>query len=550
MIKLKFVWFLLVVSIPLSTFAQDEATAPAAEQQPRKSASIGIEPGMQQPSDMVLADPEPETTISTSTDEWEFGFHGYLRAPMRLGIGKIEQGEKEGETVIHSPPLIPDGDYTLWQYSGTLLGGPWAELKFSYGNSRTRANVHIASYNITDGGFRLMQAQLGIDQAFVTLDFPTAFGPGGGLKWTVGVFQNSYGAAGRYDAGKYDTYIIGRTHTSGETLSAFYDLSDDFTLQLEHGVGAKLDVPPIAKNDDPPYFIEYPGPGTPTEENRQQGTTLLHHAHLGFLYKEMLQVTAHYLTTWTDDAVENQLDGRISVFGGDIRLTGEEYGDGYLGFSHLEAKDIRRIANSLEIIHATLGGWNLRNNYFETINNQERFDYQNEGTGTIDTIGLQYTFSLAKVLWSPKKFWGQGPDLLATVFGMYNMVSSDEDESTSDDHPTLRVPKNKLKFGGELTYVMIKWLAASCRYDQIQPDMDDSTRSFYVISPKLIIRTDFVTHEQVIVQYSHYFLGDETVISGWRLPRYEANPADPSPTAPRYVNLDEDVFQVAVTMWW
>lgn len=548
MIRLKTYFLIPVVLFYLSSaYAQDNTQANDGDNSQRKAASIGIEPGTQQPADMMLSDPEPVISTSASVEEWEFDFHGYLRAPMRVGFGTIEEGggEKAGETVIHSPPITPDTDYTLWQYTGTLLGGPWAELRFTYGNSRVRANVHIASFNITDGGFRHIQSQLGIDQAFLTLDYPTVLGPRGGLKWTVGVFQNSYGAAGKYDAGKYDTYVIGRTHTSGETLSMFYDVFDDLTLQVEHGIGAKLDVQPL---DDvlvnPPYYFSYPGP-------EEQGTTLLHHAHLGFLYREMIQVTGHYLTTWTDDAIGlndsgyPNRDGRITVVGGDLRLTGDIYGDGYVGFSHLTSRDILRIANSLEVIHSTLGGWNLRNNYFSTIDDQEEMLTSNQGTGTIDTIAWQYMFSLATLLWSPKKFWGQGPDLVATIFGMYNIVSSDEELDTLPaDQP--RIPKNKLKMGGELTYVMLQWLAASVRYDSVQPDMDDSTRSFQVISPKLIIRTAFVTHEQVIVQYSRYINGDNTVISGWRIPRYDTRDAQGN----RLVNLDTDVFQISATMWW
>lgn len=44
------------------------------------------------------------------------------------------------------------------------------------------------------------------------------------------------GAAGRYDAGKYDTYLFGRTHVAGETLTGFYHFNDTLTLTLEHGI--------------------------------------------------------------------------------------------------------------------------------------------------------------------------------------------------------------------------------------------------------------------------------------------------------------------------
>ncbi len=45
------------------------------------------------------------------------------------------------------------------------------------------------------------------------------FGEYGGLVWNVGTFQNRYGTAGKYDGGMYETYLFGRTHQTGETLT-------------------------------------------------------------------------------------------------------------------------------------------------------------------------------------------------------------------------------------------------------------------------------------------------------------------------------------------
>ena len=220
---------------------------------------------------------------------------GFLRAPLRLGLGSGESSAPEAGqgSKVHAPPYIPDGTFTDWRYTNNLPG-PWVELRFQYGNRRVTGNVLIAAYNITDGGYRNLQSQLGIDQAFVTLDFSDLFGDRGGLVWNVGVFQNRYGAAGRYDAGKYETYLFGRTHVAGETLSAFYRLSETLTLTLEHGFGAKLEVlPRVTGLPEPnPAYLPYPGPV-------QQGTQLVHHAPLMLSIGAELQIGAHYVTTWT-----------------------------------------------------------------------------------------------------------------------------------------------------------------------------------------------------------------------------------------------------------
>jgi hypothetical protein len=114
---------------------------------------------------------------------------------------------------------VPDGNYTRWMYTN-ISPGPWAELLFQYGNQRVMMTTSIASYNITSGGWRELQDQLGIDRAFLTLKFPEALGNAGGMAWDVGIFSNRYGAMGKYDAGEYETYIIGRTRFAGATATA------------------------------------------------------------------------------------------------------------------------------------------------------------------------------------------------------------------------------------------------------------------------------------------------------------------------------------------
>jgi hypothetical protein len=96
---------------------------------------------------------------------------------------------------------------------------PLGRDDFQYGNNRAIMTMAIASYNITSGGWRELQDQLGIDRAFLTLNFPDALGDIGKLTWNVGVFSNRYGAMGKYDGGAYDTYMIGRTRVAGETLT-------------------------------------------------------------------------------------------------------------------------------------------------------------------------------------------------------------------------------------------------------------------------------------------------------------------------------------------
>lgn len=441
------------------------ATSAVAHAEPE----LGIDPSRPRGDSMLGASDAGE-----ETEGYKFSFHGFLRIPMRIGIGAGGHGK-------HSPPRVPDVNYTDWQYTN-VSGGPWTELWLSYGNGTVTANVVLAAYDISDASYRDLLSQLGINQSFLHFDFPKLFGDKGGLTWNVGAFSNRYGTAARYDAGKYDTYLFGATHVAGETVSGYYALTDDLTLAADHGIGAKLQTTPLVPGLEAP-FLPYPG-------DVEQGSTLLHHAHVGLGIGSHLTVALHYLTAWTDDAEEvDEIDGRISNFGADAKLVETKYGDAYLGFSHILSQDPLRVAGAFETLHS-FEGWNLRDNYFGE---------EATGSGTIDTVLAQYSFSLSRYLWAPEEFYGQGPDLMLSVFGMFNHVASND--------PMFTAPTDKLKLGGEVKYTPKSWLGFDLRYDMVQPNLDDRSDGFHVISPSVVLHSKFASNEEVVIGYSGYLNG-------------------------------------------
>jgi hypothetical protein len=449
-----------------------------------------------------------------SGDEDESGyslsFHGYLRLPLRVGIGS---GKSFGPGVdnglkLHSPPQIPDGAYTDWRYTN-VSGGPWTELWLQYGNGTVAANVVLAAYDISDASYRDLLSQLGINQAFISFDLPRLLGDSGGVYWNVGAFSNRYGMAGEYDAGKYDTYLFGATHVAGETASAFYRLTPELTLLADHGIGAKLQVAPQVPGLEAPY-LPYPG-------DLQQGSTFSHHGHIGLGIGKTLTVAAHVLTEWTDDArLSDEEDGRITNVGLDAKLVESKWGDGYLGVSRIISDNPLRVAGAFEALHS-FEGWNLRDNYFgETAT----------GTGTIDTIFAQHVFSLERFKRGAEDFWGQGPDVVVSAFAMYNRVRSDD--------PAFTGARNKLKLGGEATWTPRKWFGVDFRYDLVRPNTSDSRQTFHVFSPSIILRTSFASNEQVMIGYSGYLNGDRVA------PGYPHETLAP----------DKHLLRLSASMWW
>jgi hypothetical protein len=97
----------------------------------------------------------------------------------------------------------------------------------------------------------------------------------------------------------------------------------------------------------------------------------------------------------------------------------------------------------------------------------------------------------------------------------------------------------KWKAGGEVTYSLLPWLALSGRYDRVTPDTQDPTFTFAVVSPRVILRTDWQSTDQIVIQYSHWFTGANTLI----------RVGDPPMEDARFVS-DKDMISLSASMWW
>ena len=210
-------------------------------------------------------------------------------------------------------------------------------------------------------------------------------------------------------------------------------------------------------------------------------------------------------------------------------------GDGYLGYSHLSATNALYLGDAIEVLHS-FGGWQLHDNYFGNPGATDAV------TGSIDSIEFQYVFSFGQLFWYPQAFWGQGPDLIASLFGMYNHINA------PDNLPFDGI--NKLKVGAEMMYLPLAWFGAGFRYDLVDPDFGKSAADrlgspflskFSVLSPRLVFRTDFVTHEQILVQYSRYF---------YNQPAAAMFPYNGQPGGGNIVGSDANAFQIAAIIWF
>ncbi|MGD0677459.1 MAG: hypothetical protein ABSC94_18730, partial [Polyangiaceae bacterium] len=459
--------------------------------------------------------------------EWRFSWHGYFRAPLRIGVGSRQAcppgmtpsaqaaaaamaypsqattyngpycaAPGQSHTTFHSP-YVPDDQYLSWSYDRQWEQA-WTEVFLSFGNDIVVGTVGIQGYDFTDVsllGNQANPAQFGIGQGWLTI---TPNLPVDGLRmiWKVGAFWEKFGQAGKYDAGHYDTYMFGRTHVMGEALKFEYDAGDT-TLKVEHGFGAHLEMAPAgigingAATAQP--TISNPGNIMYMELGGSPGFTLLDHVHAGLSYKKWLSINAHYMVAWSQDdreegtlsspgttaatavgAASNQPDGSLTVYGAEARLTGGVFGEFYAGYSHIDAKNVTVVGPAIEVLHSSGGGGhNAGNGIYENF-----FNGIGDGNGKIDSVQAEYDFSFG-YLWRKLQhpnaaFWGDGTDVRLAVYGLYSAISGTDGSSINLFTGKPTDGTQKLKYGADLLANLLPWLGVGVRGDYVQPDSHDT----------------------------------------------------------------------------
>jgi len=512
---------------------------------------------------------------------WEFSYSGYFRAPMRIGISDntgpqhiAEAGtdadgnlvNPEGLVVTHNElneidgfqekrmtlhrPVIPDDQYASWQFTG-VNANEWAEMFFTVGNGTVSGTLAVQGFQFTDSTWKDGISQFGIGQGWLEVNHDLGFE---NIKFNakIGSHWARYGMAGIYDAGEYDTYLIGRTHTMGVTSRVDVVLPS-FDLGFEGGFGVK--------QPDPEMF------------NRARFTTLAHghvfltlpqfefglHAMHAWSAQEVVPTYPGYLPgsggcsndapgaqcTINDDQINRpdgtELHGGAGGISGDMSVWGPEYPVGkqtvlgfdarmdfgllgylYAGYSYQMLKNALTVDNAIESIHS-LGAGNFAlgvvDNYLESPFCRAG-DAPNEscsnGTGSVGTALLQYELGLANFGVLPGDM-----DLKTKLFGMFNHVSVDDIEQqrladqyqvvAMNDPATLEKMRQdgitKMKFGFDMEFFPLDWMSAGLRFDRLNPTSNELVKAyqgFMILSPRVTLRTAMVTHEEITLQYSRY----------------------------------------------
>ena len=488
--------------------------------------SVGLAPTAQDlGSEADILGVSSSQDLGAILDQWAMTLKGSFRVPIRVGFGRRNDGQPGTEP--HALPRIVGLGSGDWNYLG-LAPNASASLALIIGNPLVTANIIYSTSHLTDPGYPVVN-DMGIDQAYIALKFPDAFGSAGGVAVMAGVFSERFGTSGPYQksSGYYSTYLFGRTHLAGEFITANVDINDDWELILEHGIGAKTEVVPFIVKDteypDPPTMMGEPPPPPrwviggarewvvyESDDFQGQGpqpygSNFINHAHGAIIYDGKLRVGAHYLNSWSPN--DNALDpdapeARLTVTGADVHLDGE-IGNAYVGYSHVDADELYPLADGVQVLHSGTGR-SFKLNYF---GEKERLtgDTARNDSGTVDTVLTQFHVRIADLLDDPFN----GRDLNLGLYSMWNHVVS---ERTDLSHPLDRnINDDKLKFGMDIDFAALKFMSIGSRFDRVIPRLSHTEDAYTAITPRLSFYTRYKSKEQVILSYTHFFLGPETV---------------------------------------
>ena len=204
----------------------------------------------------------------------------------------------------------------------------------------------------------------------------------------------------------------------------------------------------------------------------------------------------------------------------DARFTMGRYGHLYAGFSKVASHHARAVSGVIRILNAA-GGPGLMNEYFGP---------ESAGSGDLKVIAAQYDLSVGNLLRFPSNFQGDAPDLFVSLFGLMASVTSPD---------PLYTGVTKLKYGSEITYSALSWLALSGRYDRILNDTDDATQTTAIVSPRVIFRSGWNARDQLVLQYSRWLDGSGVLVKSGAPPLLDPN-----------IKPDKDMISIAASMWW
>jgi hypothetical protein len=342
-----------------------------------------------------------------------FRIGGRLYGYEAVGIGEAPSNPPAGYSgrPLHAPVLF-QGKLPYW-------GGAGATLNVSYGTPTLSA---FATYYFQVNGkeyqgYYSPQQGPGFGAAYVTVA-PDPIGTLR-LKFRVGEFVEIYGGPGQWGWGIFGPMLALRGY--GGTGSGEWDLTGDLRFSFALGALVVAGVPEDFPRGDYNSWLE------------TGVSSWVPHAHVGLDLKNQYHFKLHYASDrGTDERthIKNGLnqtahpDGRMDTYLAEFGWDTDPWGHLGVTGALYDFHTATAVGDGVWwAVDWTQGAKDMMNKYLGNGSN---------GNGKVAVIGAEYDFSVSRILWHPRSFTGNAPDIAMRIAGMITRTLATDDAFFKD----------------------------------------------------------------------------------------------------------------------
>jgi hypothetical protein len=356
----------------------------------------------------------PSFGAPTEKSAATFRIGGRIYGYQSFGIGRKPDPAPEGYsgTALHIPAVFA-GKLPYW-------GGAGATLNLSYGTPTVSAYVtyyfqanrrdYESYYNPQQGpGFGAAYLQISPDPIGALR-----------LRFKIGEFVEIYGGPGQWGWGVFGPMLALRG--LGETATGEWDLMRDVHVTLTHGFLVVPGVPEDFPRGDYNSWIE------------TGVSSWVHHAHLAVDYLNQYTFKLHYASDHGTDErthlqntfkTDNHADGRMDTYLAEFGWQGVPWGHVGVTGGLYDFHNAASVGDGVWwAVDWTQGAKDMMNKYLGLYSN---------GNGKVAVVGAEYDFSVSSILWHPRSFTSQAPDIRVAIAGMLTRTVDTDDPYYKND---------------------------------------------------------------------------------------------------------------------
>jgi hypothetical protein len=501
--------------------------APALRAQDAATAATAALPGSARPPGPGLSPDAPHAAPAAGgrapsfgepvkKDAWAFTLGGSIFAWEAVGLGRTPElpAPNQVSRPLHVPAIV-DGRQPFWSTTG-------GSLFMQYGNSMVSGTVN-AAFNATGKerqGFYNAANGPSMSQAYLSINPP----PLGTLtlQLRVGAFTEAFAGPGQWGWGLYGPLLATRGY--GFSLTSQYPISDTLLMNFQLGFQGVPGVPEDFVRGEYTGWLE-------TGIN-----SMVAHAHWGVVYKNAYTARLHYAHAWGFDErlvlTPQPRDGSMDVAILETRYVASPFGQlgasfgfwSFDGANHVHdgiwwGLDWTKGGTDMLRDYVGLGGLptGLCNPSVDPVTGMaiagagairpcvgDATDgtpvLTPNGNGKLFAISAEYDTSIAQLLWHPRPFTGQAPDLRVALAAAAHW--------TLDTGDVRFKGADGFQVALQLDYQMLSWLSVPLRFFGEDRDFQSGRYRVYSISPGISFRTNWQSTDRIELIYTRRFYSD------------------------------------------